>query len=236
MPSTTAPTTGKARQFYYEIEQGTEEWHALRRGLITASTIDSLLTATGKPANNETSRQALYRLLAERITNRSDPSFYSDDMARGHLLEPYARDLYAAHYCEVKECGFITARLGGVVIGYSPDGLVSSDGLIEIKSPRMATHIKSLLTNQVPSEYISQVQTGLAVSGRYWCDFISYCPGLPLFVKRCFRDESYISALINAAQAAEEQLAALELQFEEASQAFFPTRLVQLEPSDELIV
>lgn len=236
MPSATAPTTSEARQFYYEIEQGTDEWHALRRGLITASTIDSLLTATGKPANNETSRRALYRLLAERITNRSDPSFYSDDMARGHLLEPYARDLYAAHYGEVQECGFITAHLGGVVIGYSPDGLVGADGLIEIKSPRMATHIKSLLTNQVPSEYISQVQTGLAVADRQWCDFISYCPGLPLFVKRCVRDEPYISALINAAQAAEEQLAALELQFEEASQLFFPTQLVQLEPSDELIV
>jgi len=235
MPSaiTTAPPT-TAPTFYYDIEQGTPEWHALRRGRITASAIDCLMTAAGKPANNETSRKALYQLLAERITGESEPSFYNDDMARGHLLEPYARDLYSKKYGPVVECGFIVAQLGGVEIGYSPDGLVGDDGLIEIKSPRAKTHLKSLLTGEVPTEYISQVQTGLAVSGRQWCDFISYSPGLPLFVTGCYRDEAYITQLITAAQAAEEQLAGLMALYQERALLFPATEPLAPE-SDEII-
>ena len=177
-----------APTYHYDIEQGTDEWHALRRGKITASAVSRLITATGKPANNDTSRAQLLQLLAERITGQSDASCYTDDMARGHLLEPLARDLYAKHYSPVVECGFITATLGGVELGYSPDGLVGDDGLIEIKSPRQKNHLRSLLAIEVPAEYVPQVQLGLAVTGRSWCDFISYAPGLPLFVYRCRRD------------------------------------------------
>jgi predicted phage-related endonuclease len=155
-------------------------------------------------------------------------------MARGHLLEPYARDLYSQHYNEVQECGFITCQLSGVVIGYSPDGLVGDDGLIEIKSPRQKTHLKSLLTNQVPGEYIPQVQTGLAVSGRAWCDFISYAPGLPLFVRRVERDEQVIGQIIAAAQAAEEQLAGMLVIYEGLAAQFPATEPIQ--PEQEIIV
>ena len=220
--------------YRFDIEQGSDEWHAIRRGVITASAIAKLLTGTGKPANNDTSRAQLYQLLAERITGESDPGFYNDDMARGHLLEPFARDLYAANYAPVQECGFITCKLSGVVIGYSPDGLVGDDGLIEIKSPRQKTHLKSLLTNQVPGEYVPQVQTGLAVSGRAWCDFISYAPGLPLFVRRVERDEQLIAQIIAAAQAAEEHLAGMLVIYEGLAAQFPATEPIQ--PEQEIIV
>jgi putative phage-type endonuclease len=221
--------------YRFDIEQGSDEWHAIRRGVITASAISRLLTGTGKPANNDTSRAQLYQLLAERITGESEPGgFYNDDMARGHLLEPFARDLYSQHYNEVQECGFITCQLSGVVIGYSPDGLVGDDGLIEIKAPRQKTHLKSLLTNQVPGEYIPQVQTGLAVSNRAWCDFISYAPGLPLFVRRVERDEQVIGQIIAAAQAAEEQLAGMLVIYEGLAAQFPATEPIQ--PEQEIIV
>jgi putative phage-type endonuclease len=220
--------------YRFDIEQGSDEWHAIRRGVITASTVAKLLTGTGKPANNDTSRAQLYQLLAERITGESEASFYNDDMARGHLLEPYARDLYSQHYNEVQECGFITSTLGGVTVGYSPDGLVGDDGLIEIKSPRQKTHLKSLLTNQVPGEYIPQVQTGLAVSGRAWCDFISYAPGLPLFVRRVERDELVIGQIIAAAQAAEEQLAGMLVIYEGLAAQFPATEPIQ--PEQEIVI
>jgi putative phage-type endonuclease len=220
--------------YRFDIEQGSDEWHAIRRGVITASAISRLLTGTGKPANNDTSRAQLYQLLAERITGESDPGFYNDDMARGHLLEPYARDLYSQHYNEVQECGFISCQISGVVIGYSPDGLVGDDGLIEIKSPRQKTHLKTLLTNQVPGEYIPQVQTGLAVSGRAWCDFISYAPGLPLFVRRVERDELVIGQIIAAAQAAEEQLAAMLVIYEGLAAQFPATEPIQ--PEQEIVI
>jgi putative phage-type endonuclease len=234
MPTTTAPPP--TATYYFEIDQGTDEWFAVRRGKITASAISRLLTASGKPASNDTSRGMVFQLLAERLTGESEPSYCNDDMMRGTMLEPYARDLYAKHYAPVQECGFITATLNGVELGYSPDGLVGEDGLIEIKSPRQKTHLQSLLTNEVPAQYISQVQTGLAVSGRSWCDFISYAPGLPLFVKRCVRDEITIAQLILAAQLAEEQLAGLMAHYLDLAPMYPATEPIQPETDGEIII
>lgn len=219
--------------YHYHIEQGSDEWHALRRGKITASAIGRLLTGTGKPANNDTSRTQLLQLLAERITADSEPSFYGDDMARGHLLEPLARGIYAEHRALVQECGFVTADFDGTVIGYSPDGLVGDDGLIEIKSPRQKNHLRSLLSDEVPTEYVAQVQTGLAVTGRAWCDFITYAPGLPLFIHRCTRDEGFIAQLIAAAQAAEVELQRLTELYTTVAAKFPATEPIQ--PEQEII-
>jgi putative phage-type endonuclease len=220
--------------YHFDIEQGTDDWLALRRGVITASTIGKLITATGKPASNDTSRTQLLQLLAERITGESEASFYNDDMARGHLLEPLARDLYASSYAPVQECGFITADFYGATIGYSPDGLVGDKGIIEIKAPRQKTHIKSLLNDEVPSEYLPQVMTGLAVTGRAWCDFISYAPGLPLFVCRCERDEAFIAQLIAAAEAAEAELERLMERYQVAITGLLPTDPIQ--PEQEIVI
>ena len=220
--------------YYHDIEQGSDEWHALRRGVITASTISKLITGTGKPANNDTSRAQLLQLLAERVTGESEASFSSDDMARGHLLEPLARNIYAAHRAPVQECGFVTADFDRTVIGYSPDGLVGDDGLIEIKSPRQKNHFRSLLNDEVPAEYVPQVQTGLAVTGRAWCDYISYAPGLPLFVRRCERDEVVIAQLIAAAQAAEVELQRL-MEIYTAKAAIFPAT-EPIQPEQEIFV
>jgi len=221
-------------QYHFEIEQGTDEWHALRRGVVTASAISKLLTATYKPANNDTSRALLYQLLAERITGESDQSFYNDDMARGHLLEPYARDLYAEHFAPVTECGFVTLTTSAGVLGYSPDGLVGDEGLIEIKCPRPKTHLRSLLTGEMPAEYFPQVQTGLAVTGRRYCDYISYAPGFPLFVKTCHPAPAVIAAIFAAHEAAEDQLAALMADFEVAAAKYPATEPIQ--PEQEIII
>ena len=221
--------------YHHDIEQGSDEWCALRRGKITASAVSRLITATGKPANNDTSRAQLLQLLAERITGESEASFYGDDMARGHLLEPLARDLYAQHRAPVTECGFVTRSFdSGLVLGYSPDGLVGEDGLIEIKSPRQKNHLKALLANEVPAEYVPQVQLGLAVTGRSWCDFISYAPGLPLFVHRCKRDEGVIAQLIAAAEAAEAELQRLMAVYTEVAERFPATEPIQ--PEQEIVI
>lgn len=220
--------------YHFDIEQGTDEWHDLRRGKITASAVGRLITATGKPATNDTSRAQLLQLLAERITGESEASFYGDDMARGHLLEPLARDLYAKHCAPVTECGFVTATLCGVELGYSPDGLVGEDGLIEIKSPRQKNHLRYLLTDVVPAEYMPQVQLGLAVTGRAWCDFISYAPGLPLFVRRCVPDPTVIAPLIAAAEAAELELQRLMALYSVAAKRFPATEPIQ--PEQEIVI
>ena len=190
------------------IEQNTDAWFDLRRGLITASSMKQILTPTNKPAKNDESRAYLNELLAERITGRTWPSFSSADTMRGHELEPLARDLYAEKYkYTVEQCGFITCIWQpGVSVGYSPDGLIGDKGLLEIKCPRPKNHIRTILRDEVPPQYIIQCQAGLAVSGRDWLDYVSYCPGLPLYVKLVKPDPELIDRIYDAVIDAERQL------------------------------
>ena len=86
----------------------------------------------------------------------------------------------------------------------------------------------------MPAEYVPQVQLGLAVTGRAWCDFISYAPGLPLFVHRCERDEVVIAQLIAAAQAAEAELQRLMALYTAAAAVFPATEPIQ--PEQEIVI
>lgn len=188
---------------YPDVEQRSEEWHDLRRGMVTASTVAQLLTPTLKVADNDTSRAVTAALVAERITGRTEPGFMSSDMIRGVLHEPIARGYYAEHYAPVREVGFLVNDDHGYEIGCSPDGLVGTDGMLEIKSPRARGHLQTILADAVPSCYMAQVQTALLVSGRAWLDFVSFHSGLPLYVKRVMPDEKWHKAIIAAVEAFE---------------------------------
>lgn len=171
---------------YDQLEQGSESWLEARRGILTASVIGKLITSTLKVANNETSRTIIRTLAAERITGHVEPVFVSYDMEFGSFVEPYVRDHYAEHYTKetVTEVGFMVRDHDGYRLGYSPDGLVGDDGLIEIKSRKPHIQLKAFLEDQVPAENMAQIQTGLLVSGRQWCDYISYCGDMPLYIRR----------------------------------------------------
>ena len=190
---------------YEHLEQGSQEWRQARCGLLTASTIGQLITSkTVKPAQNETSRSLVRTLVAERITGYVEPTRESEDMLRGTLDEPYARDAYSEHHAPVAECGFMVRELAGFKLGYSPDGLVGEDGLIEIKSRRQKKHLSTVLSGEVPSENMAQIQAALLVSGRDWCDYVSYCGGMPLWTKCVTPDERWHQAIIDAAAQLEE--------------------------------
>ena len=198
-------------RYYPDIEQGSDEWHAIRCGSLTASEMRLILTPTLKVASNEKERAHLYELLGQRITGYTELRYITDDMMRGHEDEIEARIRYAEHFAPVTECGFVTRDMGGYLIGYSPDGLVGEDGLIECKSRRQKYQIETILADEVPSEYMLQIQTGLLVTGRKWLDFISYSAGLPMFVKRVWPDAVVQDAIIEAAYQFEQRLkAALE--------------------------
>ena len=186
-------------RYHFDIEQGSEEWHALRCGILTASEMKFIVTPTLKPASNDKERAHLFELLGQRITQHTEPRYISDDMLRGHEDEIEARIRYAENFAPVTECGFVTNDDHGFVIGYSPDGLVDYDGLIECKSRRQKYQVETILADKVPEEYMLQIQTGLLVTGRKWLDFVSYCAGLPMFVKRVFPDARYQDAIIAAA-------------------------------------
>lgn len=177
-----------------DIEQGTPEWQACRIGIPTASRFDCIVT----PARAELSKQSdgyLRELLAEWLSGRVAESYTSGWMQRGNETEPEAREYYAfVRDLDVARVGFVYGNESRM-FGCSPDGLVGDDGMIEIKSPAPKTQIGYLLDRQLPLDYKAQVQGSLMVTGRTWCDFLSYCPGLPPLLLRIERDDKYIEKL-----------------------------------------
>ena len=182
-----------------DLIQRSEEWHAARLGLVTASAVGKLVAPkTVRVADNPDSRGMALLLAAERITGWAYPTYVSDDMWRGIEDEPFARDKYAEHFAPVEEAGFMVEDEWGFGIGYSPDGLVGNDGLIEIKSRRPKTHLETILSGAPPIENMAQLQCGLLVSGREWIDYVSYCGGMPLWVKRVSPDQTWFTAILEA--------------------------------------
>lgn len=197
--------------YHPEVTQGSDEWLAMRCGLLTASEMKHVITPTLKAANNDKTRAHLYELLAQRVTNYVEPVYISTDMLRGTEDEFYARQAYAEHHAPVEQVGFVTNDRWGFTIGYSPDGLVGKDGLIEIKSRRQKYQVQTIIENltggTIPADYVMQAQTGLLVSEREWLDFISYSGGLPMAVVRVWPDDAVQGAIIEAAAAFEAKLA-----------------------------
>lgn len=185
---------------YPDMEQRTNEWYEARCGLVTASVVGRLITpAKLQTAANSESRGITAALVAERITGFVDPTWKSLDMWRGMAEEAFAIESYSEHHAPVRTLGLMIRDDWGFQIGFSPDGLVGDDGIVEVKCPRSKGHLETILADEVPAEFMAQIQTGLLVSGRQWCDFISFFGGMPLFVKRVERDEEWGKAIVSAA-------------------------------------
>lgn len=201
--------------YFEELEQGTEAWFAARCGILTASEMKNVINASlepVKPTKKEIERgkdiSHIYELLAQRINSYVEPSYVGDDMLRGHEDEIYAKIEYEKHYAPITKCGFITNNKWGFKIGFSPDGLVGDDGILESKSRRQKFQMETILDSAMPADYMIQVQTGLLVSERKWCDFISYPArgGMPMFTLRIEADQNIQAAIIAAASDFERRL------------------------------
>lgn len=193
--------------YHTDIVQGTDEWAELRRGILTASEMRLILSPKLKIADNDKTRVHLYELLAQRISGFVEPHFVGFEMERGKEEEILARSFYDQKYAPVTECGFVTNDRWGFRIGYSPDGLVGDNGLIECKSRRQKYQVETIIADEPPEEYLLQLQTGLLVTEREWLDFISYSGGLPMLVVRVYPDARIQAAIVEAAEAFEKQIA-----------------------------
>lgn len=180
------------------IIQGTEAWKQLRLGKVTASRVADVVakTKTGYSAG-----RANYaaQLIAERLTGTVAESYTNAAMQHGTETEPEARAAYEFYQgVTVEEVAFVPHPKIDQA-GCSPDGLVGSDGLVEIKCPQTATHLETLLGQAVPAKYETQMQFQMACTGRAYCDFVSYDPRMPenmrLFIKRVPRDDKRIAEL-----------------------------------------
>lgn len=188
-------------QIIKDIEQGSDEWLKLRMGVATASNFNKIITATTAKESSTLPKYAL-ELATQHLLDKPEETYKSSAMQRGSDLEPLARQAYQeSSLCSVEEIAMFKSDCGN--FGYSPDGLIGDDGLIEIKCPLAITHLNYILDGKMPKDYIQQVQCGLWVSERKWCDFVSYHPNFKeqkLFIVRVERDEDYISKLSELAK------------------------------------
>lgn len=180
------------------IEQGSKEWLELRLGKVTASRIADVL-AKGKSGEALSREDYRYELVVQRLTGDPGEPFTNAAMEWGIATEPQARIAYEAQAdVFVEQVPFV---LHPTIewFGCSPDGLIGDKGLLEIKCPNSKTHIKYLNAGKPPAKYVPQMQCQMAVTGRQWCDFVSFDPRLPgdlqLFVVRLDRDEDYIKSM-----------------------------------------
>ena len=181
-----------------EIEQGSPQWFKQRCGKATGSRIADIVAKT-KSGYSASRDNYMAQLICERLTGAVAESYSSPDMERGTEQEPFARAAYEQKTnLLVDEVSFIE-HPSIPMTGASPDGLVGEDGLVEIKNPRTSTHIDTMLADKAPSKYIIQMQWQMAVTGRKWCDFVSFDSRMPdnlqLFIKRVERDDELIKEL-----------------------------------------
>lgn len=188
------------------IDQGTDEWLALRFGYITASKYKDVM-AKGQ---GKTRKSYMLLLAAEAITGEQAESYSNEYMDWGNENEPVARAMYELESGNsVNEVSFI--KLNEVnKIGCSPDGLIDDDGMVEFKCPKTTTQIETFLSGKMPTGHKPQVQGQLWVSGRDWCDFVSFDPRINgssgYFCQRQYRDEDYIKEISEACFKFEKEL------------------------------
>jgi putative phage-type endonuclease len=179
--------------------QGSAEWLAARAGVFTASTFGDLMAVT-KSGPSTSRARLITKLAVERITGCPQAGFQNDAMRRGNDLEPFARAAYEAHTGELVQTVGLAMHATLSYVGASMDGLVGSDGLVEFKCPdNQDKHVQALRDGSHADEYRWQIQGQLWVSGRAWCDAVSYDPrfpeGLQLAIKRVVRDNESMDRL-----------------------------------------
>lgn len=180
------------------MEQGSKEWIAARCGLVTASRINDVM-AKIKTGEAATRRNYRAQVVAERMTGKPTESFTNAAMQWGTENEPFARAAYEMMTnLFVEQVGLIN-HPEIMFSGASPDGLVDTSGLVEIKCPNTATHISYVLSGSAPSEYQNQMLWQMECTGREWCDFVSFDPRMPehmqIYIARFNRDQTRIDEI-----------------------------------------
>lgn len=172
----------------FDCLQGSPEWFKARLGIPTASEF----AAVKAKGEGKTRRTYMMKLIGEIMTGECMENYSNAHMERGKEMEPDARNLYAFQMdVEPIQVGFVRNGRKGA----SPDSLIGADGMCEIKTKLPHLQAEVLLADKLPPEHMAQCQGNLWVAEREWIDFVSYWPRMPLFVKRVYRDDTYIKTL-----------------------------------------
>jgi putative phage-type endonuclease len=199
-----------------DCEQGSNAWHQARLGVITASKIGAVITATGKPTANAARRRYALDLVAERLTKRPTETYCTAAMQRGKDLEPLARAWYFTQTRKpVNEVGFCLAA--GLLSGASPDGLVGDDGGVEIKCPEMAHYLDIIESGVIDAPWVLQCHHAMYVTGRKWWDFVLFTDVQPFtgWIKRIERDPVMCGKIHEAIRQFSEEVYDIEMKVKE---------------------
>lgn len=185
-------------EIFADIEQNTPEWLVCRSGIPTASCFDKVMARGRGGEESKTRRDYLYQLADEQIYNDPVETYTNANMERGRAWEAEARDIYALERDVLPErIAFIKNHT--LRAGYSPDSLIGDVGQLEIKTMFPRLWVQYLMHGDgYPSEFGPQIQGGLWVSNRKWCDLMIYWPRRRPYIVRVHRDEEYIRALAKA--------------------------------------
>lgn len=198
----------------HDVQQGSEDWHALRLARITASRFKDIMTDPRSKADkdagalSDTARSYMMELLGEALTGVR-PGFSNAATEWGIDNEPFAIAEYESHAgVVVEQVGIVShGRVSG-----SPDGLIAHDGGIEVKCPFNPRIHDETLLDGMPKGHIPQVQGYMWLAERDWWDFVSFDPRIDghkrLYVQRIERDDAYIKRLAGKVDAFREQLEA----------------------------
>jgi len=172
----------------HNIEQQSEAWVLARCGRVTGTRFKNLMSKE----TTDSYRDLITNISCEMITGKMEESYSNAMMEYGLETEPDARKEYESVFgVEIKQAGFIMPDEDNKYhewIGISPDGMTPDNGMIEIKCPLMRTHLEYIEDDKLPTEYRYQVQGQLFVTEFDYCDFISFVPGMKLFVTRVLPD------------------------------------------------
>lgn len=188
--------------------QGSPQWLAERLGHVTASKFEDVLKKGRSKASVWGDGATTYALTlaAERLTGVVAGGYATDAMDWGTQHEPDAVAAYElTQLVNVKVAPFVRHPLIDNV-GGSPDGFVFDDGILEVKCPYTSKeHLRTVWDGSMPEHHRPQVQGNLWITGRDWCDFVSYDPRMPeecrLFISRVERDAEYIKTLSDRVEA-----------------------------------
>jgi|TARA_R110000824_G_scaffold89941_1_gene220056 hypothetical protein len=183
-----------------EMEQGSDEWLAARLGRPSASMFSKLITTKGKPSTQ--AGGYINKLAGERLSGESEAFYTNEHMVRGTELEPEAREAYEfISGNDVLEVGFVVDP--SFEYGCSPDGLIGTDGGIEIKCPAATTMMKYYQdSEELVKAYYQQIQGCMWVTKRDWWDAFAYHPKMKHVLVRVSRDDAFIAKLAVEVEAA----------------------------------
>ena len=183
------------------IQQGTDAWHALRTGMVTASMVYDIITRQFRDPKKYTDarEKAIRSMVWELLSGTPDKSYGNKYMKDGIEREPFARMYMEETFGYViEEVAFV--KHDWMRVGVSPDGMVVGQKRnVEIKCPKDTTHVEYLMLDKAPDIYVPQIQTQMWITESDVTDFCSYHPGAPagldVHIIEVPRDDAYIAMI-----------------------------------------